>query len=152
MSTDVTNTNKEALARLLDAVNSGDEDLMAKTFDELIDPNLVNPGPVAHGATGAAAMTEVFRVLRRTFPDLHIAVDDVIAEGDKVVSRDTVSGTHHGEFMGIPATGNAVSYDEIFIMRFVDGRIAEAWGVVNVLALLGQLGALPQPALLGVNR
>jgi hypothetical protein len=52
----------------------------------------------------------------------------VIAQGDKVVSRNTVTGTHQGEHMGIPATGKSIIYNEIFIVRFVNGRIAETWG------------------------
>jgi steroid delta-isomerase-like uncharacterized protein len=94
---------------------------------------------------------EVFRVLRQAFPDLHITVQDLIAEGDKVVCQNTVTGTHEGEFLGIPPTGNAVSYDEIFIMRFVNGRIVEASGVVDVLSQLRQIGALPVPPLPTVN-
>jgi steroid delta-isomerase-like uncharacterized protein len=151
MSTVEPTTNKAAYTRIIDAVNSGDRDAMARTGDELIDPTLVNPGPLAHGATGAAAFMEVFRVLRQAFPDLHITVQELIAEGDKVVCQNTVTGTHVGEFLGIPPTGNAVSYDEIFIMRFVDGRIVEASGVVDVLSQLRQIGALPVPPLPTVN-
>jgi predicted SnoaL-like aldol condensation-catalyzing enzyme len=55
----------------------------------------------------------------------------VIAEGDKVVGRSVVTGTHQGEYMGLSPTGNSVTYDEIFVFRFVDGRIAETWGVVE---------------------
>jgi predicted ester cyclase len=66
----------------------------------------------------------------------------VIAEGDRVVARNTVTGTHLGEYMGIPPTGKSVTYDEIFIARFVDGRIAETRGVVDVLSQMKQLGAL----------
>jgi predicted ester cyclase len=66
----------------------------------------------------------------------------VIAEGDKVVGRNTVTGTHQGEYMGIPPTGKSVTYNEIFIARFVNGRIAETWGVVDVLSQMRQLGAI----------
>lgn len=54
-----------------------------------------------------------------------------------------VTGTHRGEYMGIPPTGRSVTYSEIIVFRFEDGRIAETWGVVDVLAQLRQLGALP---------
>jgi hypothetical protein len=73
-------------------------------------------------------MKEVFGRLIRAFPDLHIAVEDLIAEGDKVVNRNTVTGTHQGEHMGIPPTGKCIAYNEIFIIRFEGGRIAETWG------------------------
>ena len=85
----------------------------------------------------------VFAGLRRAFPDLHIAVEDLIAEGDKVVSRDTVTGTHRGEYMGVPPTGKCIAYNEIFIVRFARGRIAETWGVVDVLSQMKQLGVIP---------
>ena len=88
-------------------------------------------------------MKEVFGRLLRAFPDLHVAVEDVVAEGDRVVSRNVVTGTHRGEHMGLPPTGRSVAYDEIFIGRFVDGRIAETWGVVDVLSQMRQLGAMP---------
>lgn len=143
--------NKATYTRIIDAVNSGDTNLIANTLHEVVDPSLVNPGPVAHGATGAAALIEVFRVLRQAFPDLHITVKDLVAEGDKVVSWDTVTGTHRGDLLGIPPTGNAVSYDEMFIVRFVDGRIAEASGVVDVLTQLRQIGVLQEFAIAPVD-
>jgi predicted ester cyclase len=79
-------------------------------------------------------------VLLRAFPDLHVTVEDVIAEGDKVVVRNTVAGTHQGEYMGRPPTGVSVMYNEIFIVRFAGGRIAEIWGVADVFSQMRQLG------------
>jgi predicted ester cyclase len=67
----------------------------------------------------------------------------MIAEGDKVVTRNSVTGTHRGEYMGIPPTGKSVTYNEIFIFRFRNGRVAESWGVVDVLLQMRQLGAIP---------
>jgi steroid delta-isomerase-like uncharacterized protein len=72
-----------------------------------------------------------------------VANDDLIAEDDKVVIRNTVTGTHQGEYRGVPPTGKSVSYNEIFIFRFADGKIAEVWGVVDVYAQLRQLGMIP---------
>jgi predicted ester cyclase len=72
-----------------------------------------------------------------------VANDDLIAEDDKVVIRNTVTGTHLGEYRGVPPTGKSVSYNEMFILRFADGRIAEVWGVVDVYAQLKQLGMIP---------
>jgi predicted ester cyclase len=94
-------------------------------------------------ATGAQALKQVWAVLLRAFPDLHVAVEDVIAEGDKVVCRNTVTGTHQGEYMGRPPTGKSVTYNEIFIIRFVNGRVAETWGVVDVVSQMKQLGMIP---------
>jgi steroid delta-isomerase-like uncharacterized protein len=94
-------------------------------------------------AAGAQALKQVWAVLLRAFPDLHVAVEDVIAEGDKVVCRNTVTGTHQGEYMGRPPTGKSITYNEIFIIRFVNGRVAETWGVVDVLSQMRQLGMTP---------
>ena len=82
-------------------------------------------------------------MLHRAFPDLHVSVEDVIAEGDRIAARNSVTGTHQGEYMGIPPTGRRVTYNEMFIVRFVDGRIAETWGVVDVFSQMKQLGAIP---------
>lgn len=99
--------------------------------------------PVPMGATGAEALKRVWQVLLRAFPDIHVAVEETITEGDKVVSRNTVTGTHRGEYQGLPPTGKTVTYNEIFIFRFTDGRITEIRGVVDVLAQLRRLGAFP---------
>jgi steroid delta-isomerase-like uncharacterized protein len=85
----------------------------------------------------------VFRRLHQAFPDLHITVEDLIAEDDKVVGRNTVTGTHRGEYMGLPPTGRTVAYDEIFIFRCAEGRIAETWGAVDVISQMKQLGLIP---------
>ena len=102
-----------------------------------------NPHAIAASRVGGSGIEGVFLRLHGAYPDLHFAVEDLIAEGDKVVSRNVVTGTHRGEYMGIPSTGRSVTYSEIFIFRFVNGRIAETWGVVDVLAQLRQLGAIP---------
>lgn len=143
MSTAQATTNKAAFRRFHDAVNSGDAELIAKAIDEVVEPDVLIRTPLPVQATGAQALKEVFARLHRAFPDLHVTVEDVVAEGDKVVSRNSVTGTHQGDYMGLPATGRPVAYNEIFIFRFVDGRIAETWGVVDVLAQMKQLGMLP---------
>ena len=143
MSTTQATTNKAAFRRLHDAMNSGDAELIAKAIDEVVEPDVLIRTPLPVQATGAQALKEVFARLRQAFPDLHVTVEDVVAEGDKVVGRNSVTGTHQGEYMGLPATGRPVAYNEIFIFRFVEGRIAETWGVVDVLAQMRQLGMLP---------
>jgi predicted ester cyclase len=82
-------------------------------------------------------------MLLRAFPDIQVTVADLIEKDDKIVSRNSVTGTHQGEYMGIPPTGKSVTYHEIFIIRFVNGRIAEIWGVVDVFSQLKQLGLIP---------
>jgi steroid delta-isomerase-like uncharacterized protein len=134
--------NKATLQRFLDVSNSHDQELMAKTIDEAFHPDARARTPLPTGATGAEVIKEVFAKLHRAFPDLHITIEDVIAEGDKLVSRQKVTGTHQGEYLGVPPTGKTITYDEIFILRFADGRIAETWGVVDVAGQLQQLGLI----------
>ena len=84
----------------------------------------------------------MWAILLRAYPDLHVTVEDLIAEDDKLVARNTVTGTHQGEYMGVPPTGKSVTYNEIFIVRFANGRITETWGVVDVLSQMKQLGVI----------
>ena len=79
------------------------------------------------------------------FPDLHLTIEDEIAEGDKVVQRLTMRGTHHGEFMGTPATGKQVRYTGIHISRIAGGKIVEQWAEFDALVILQQLGVMPAP-------
>jgi steroid delta-isomerase-like uncharacterized protein len=137
-------SNKQTVRRFCDATNSGDQQLISRMIDELVEPDALIRTPLPLEATGAEKLKEVFRRLHAAYPDLHIEIRDLIAEGDKVVDRNTVTGTHQGEYMGLGPTGKSVTYDEIFVFRFVDGRIAETWGVVDVLSQMRQLGVFDQ--------
>ncbi len=143
MSTVQATSNKATVTRFREAINTGDAELISTTIDEVFLPDVLIGTPLPVEATGAQAMKEVFGMLRRAFPDLHVAVEDVVEEGDKVVSRNVVTGTHLGEYMGLPPTGRSVTYNEIFFLRFANGRIAETWGIVDVLSQMRQLGAIP---------
>ena len=87
-------------------------------------------------------MKAYFAAFRRAVPDLHAQVHDMLADGDKVVTRKTFHGTHTGEFMGLPATGNAISVDVIDIVRVRDGKFVEHWNVLDTLALMRQMGGV----------
>ncbi|MEW2076609.1 ester cyclase [Streptomyces sp. NPDC013433] len=143
MSAAGTTGNAATIHRFHSAVNSGDRDLIAEAVDELVAPDLLFHAPVPMGLSGAEALKRVWEVLLRAFPDIHVTVEETISEGDKVVVRNTVTGTHRGEYQGVPPTGKTVTYSEIFIFRFANGRVAEVRGVVDVLSLLRQLGAFP---------
>jgi steroid delta-isomerase-like uncharacterized protein len=77
------------------------------------------------------------------FPDLHITIDDLIAEGDKVVKVWTAHSTHKGELMGIPATGKAIVVKGMEVFRIVDGKIAENWVIMDNMGMMQQLGVIP---------
>jgi hypothetical protein len=146
MSTDQTTTNKATFRRFCEVVSTGDPEAISAMIDDLVEPDAQIRTAVPFDATGPQLLKELFGKLLQAFPDLQITIEDQIAEGDKVVCRDTVSGTHRGEYLGIAPTGRTVTYNEIFIIRFVNGRIAETWGVVDVLSQLQQLGAIPAGA------
>jgi steroid delta-isomerase-like uncharacterized protein len=142
MSTAQATSNKATFRRFHDAfANSGDAEFISKMIDEIVEPDVQNHTPVE--ATGAQVLKELFATIHRVFPDLRVTVEDMIEEGSKVAGRNTLTGTHLGEYMGLPPTGKSVTYNEIIIFRFVDGRIAETWGVVDVFSQMKQLGMFP---------
>jgi predicted ester cyclase len=98
MSTAQEASNKATLSRFEDAMNTGDAEVISKTIDELVEPDVLIHMPLPIQATGAQALKQVWAILLRGLPDLHVAFEDVIAEGDKVGSRNTVTGTHQGEY------------------------------------------------------
>jgi steroid delta-isomerase-like uncharacterized protein len=138
-----TEAHKTAIKRFVDAVNSHDPDLLSRAVDELVDPNMKSRNPMPIDSTGSEGVKKVFRTLHEAFPDLHISVEDLIAEGDKVVARERITGTHRGSYLGLPATGRRVAYNEITVSRFENGRVVEAWAVVDAMSLMGQLGSVP---------
>ena len=88
---------------------------------------------------------EFFRMYRAAFPNLLMEPQDVLVSGDKVTIRTRATGTQQGEFMGMPASGKDVDVQLIDIIRFDDnGLAAEHWGVVDMVAMLQQLGAIPE--------
>jgi steroid delta-isomerase-like uncharacterized protein len=134
--------NKALFMRFHDAANTGDIDVISKTIDELVAPDAVIRTPLPIDATGAEALKQIWAMLLRIYPDIHLTVEDLLAEGDKVVGRTTVTGTHQGEFMGVPPTGKSVTYNEMFMFRIVAGRVVETWGVVDVYAQMKQIGVV----------
>lgn len=136
--------NKAVCKRILDAANAHDEELLSQTVDALFDPGVRMTTPLPMQATGVEAIKTVFTTLHRAFPDLHVEVVEMIAEGDTVVARNIVTGTHRGdEYLGLAATGKSVEYNEIFIFRLEYGRVTETFGVVDVLTQMRQLGVIP---------
>ena len=142
MSTDH-EINKATVRRFHEATNSGDLELISKTIDDVFAPDAMIRTPLPIKTSGAQAIKEVFTRLLAVYPDLRVEIKDLVAEGDKVVSRNTVTGTQLGDYLGHPPTGKRVTYNEIFIMRFAGGRIVETWGVVDVLSQMKQIGVIP---------
>ena len=112
--------------------------------EELLGPNFVMhmPGMPPINAEGALGM---FKVFYGAFPDARHTFDDLVAEGDKVALRFTFSGTHTGEFQGIPPTGRTVKIAASVVDRFVDGKLVEHWSLIDTMGLMQQLGVIPEP-------
>jgi predicted ester cyclase len=143
MSTAEVTANKATFKRFQAAMNTCDAEFIAKTIDEIVEPDATIRTPLPSDTTGAQKLKQVWRVLLQAFPDLQLAIEDLIGEDDKVVARIVCTGTHLGEYMGREPTGKSISYDEIFIFRFANGRVVETWGVVDVFSQMKQLGVIP---------
>jgi len=128
------------LRRCYELINAGDVD----GFGELLADDLVEHEETPGIAPTKEGVQEFFRMYIAAFPDLRMDAEDVLTSGDKVVARVRCTGTHKGEFMGMPATGKGVDVQAIDIVRFGDDGLAhEHWGVSDVMAMMQQLGAVP---------
>ena len=133
--------NKIVVRRAIEEVyNQGNLDVV----DDLVSSDFV-----AHASLedihGSAGMKQFVASLREAFPDLHLTIDDQVAEGDRVVTRWTAHGTHTGTFQGIPPTGKQGTMSGIDIDRVVDGKAIECWTNADYLGLMQQLGMVPVP-------
>ena len=132
----------KALARrvMADLVNTGNMTLV----DELVAPDFVRHdlggGPDIVGPEGVKLF---IAALRAAFPDIQMTIEDIIAEGDKLVVRYTAGGTHSGEFQGIAPTGRKVTWAGINIYRREGGKVVETWQLRDGLGLMQQLGVVP---------
>jgi predicted ester cyclase len=130
--------NKKIVRRYQEIYNSNDLEALGEVVSEdLLTPKIM-PG-IPSGMEGAKA---AHRIMLAGFPDYQTVIDDLVAEGDKVVARITMSGTNTGNFMGIPPTRKRVSFTGIYIARIANGKIVEHWGEEDSISLLQQLGAL----------
>lgn len=110
--------------------------------DEIMASNYVYHFP-GQDVKGPEGFKEFVKMMRTAFPDLSMTIEDQIAEGDKVATRETMRGTHKGDFMGIAATGKQVTWKGMVIVHFQDGKEVEAWGSPDNLGLFQQLGVIP---------
>lgn len=130
--------NKAAYRRLWEGfLNRGDESVL----ERIVAPDVVSHSAIPGQPGGIEGFKGSLAILRGAFPDLHSELRDLIAEGDKVVAYFRVTGTHKGDFLGHSATGAAIAYDEIVIVRFENGRIVEHWAVADVLQMMLSIGA-----------
>jgi predicted ester cyclase len=136
----VPNANALVVRRFVDEYQSGGDVAVA---EELLAHDFVNHSPVDPLPPDRDGVLALFGMLRGAFPDLHAVIHDQLTDGDKVVTRKTFHGTHHGPRMDIKPTGREVAWDVIDIVRVRDGKMVEHWNVVDTMALMQQLGAVP---------
>lgn len=130
--------NKKIVRRYQEIYNSND----LEALGEVVSDNILTPKIMSGIPTGMEGAKAAHRIMLAGFPDYQTIIDDLVAEGDKVAARITMSGTHTGSFMGIPGTGKHVSFTGMYIARIADGKIVEHWGEEDGVSLLQQLGVL----------
>jgi steroid delta-isomerase-like uncharacterized protein len=134
--------NKEIVRRFWGVWEEGNIGLV----DELVGPDYVNHSPgMPNQPQGPEGIKAVVNMFRAGMPDLRVVIEDVIAEGDKVMMRYRIEGTHEGELFGVPPTGRRVSIESITVERVSGGMIREHWRVTDTLDMMQQLGAIPAP-------
>lgn len=114
--------------------------------EEFVSPDFLDHSGPPWQPPGLAGAKWIAQVFRQAFPDLHSKVDDIVAEGDRVVVRWSGGGTHEGELFGIPPTGKEIRAAGIHIFRIANGKIVEHWGNSDDLGMMQQLGVIPGPA------
>ena len=113
--------------------------------DELITANFVGHGAGGQEVHGPEGLKQLWTTLFTGFPDYHATVEDLIAEGDKIVVRYTNWGTHNGEYLDTAPTGKQVTWTGMLIFRIVGGKVIEGWRETDALSLMQQIGAIPTP-------
>lgn len=138
--------NKTLIRRYYDEVLNGGN---TRLLEEIAVSDYVEHDPIPGQTIGLTGLEQRVGMLRGAFQP-HFTLEDIIAEGDRVVVRWINRGTHVGEFMGIPPTGKSFSITGIDIHRLSGGKMAEHWHVVDLFGQMQQLGLIPQPAESGV--
>ena len=134
--------NKAAVRRWIETFNNP---YTPQTEVDVLAPGYIAHAPGLPSPLDLEAWTQFTASFVEAFPDLRLTVEDIFSGGDMVAARAAFRGTHHGEFQGIPPTGKVVAFTSIEIDRMVDGKVAEHWFEMDLLGLMQQLGAIPEP-------
>lgn len=134
-----TEQNKTAVRHFIDAFDAGDLDSAVVVFT----PNAVVHNSGAPDPFNVEGFKQLGGVFLTAFPGGKHTIEDLIVEGDKVVSRVTYRGTHTGDFMGIPPTGKSVTVSAIIVDQFANGKIVETWRLFDQMSMMQQLGVIP---------
>jgi len=138
-----TTANKELVRRFANSLNSHNVD----DFDEIFAPEYIlhDPGTPGGILSGMEDIKGHTAMLYEGLPDFYTTIEELVAEGDRVVGRFTHRGTHTKDFMGLIASGHKVEVEAINIYRVVNGKFVEGWGEIDTITLLQQLGAMSAP-------
>ncbi len=134
--------NKAIVRRWIEAYNNRD---IQQVEADVLAPGYVAHAPAASGPLDTEAWRQFTAAFIEAFPDLRLTVEDIFSVGDMVAARIAFHGTHRGEFQGVPPTGKEVAFSSIEIDRVVDGKVQEHWFELDLLGLMRQLGAIPEP-------
>ncbi len=135
--------NKNVVRLYQEACNRDD----LNALDDLVAPDLVTHSQAPGLPQGLEGGKRAHRATVAAFPDLHYEIEELVAEGDTVVERFTITGTHRGAFMGLPPTGRPTRFSGVSFFRLRGGKIVEHWGLQDGLALMIQLGAFTPPGM-----
>jgi steroid delta-isomerase-like uncharacterized protein len=130
--------NVETQKKMGEAVNKGH----LEAFHEIFTPNVVDHDPAPDQGKGPEGFIQFFTAFRAACPDLEVGVDHMASDEDNVAIAYTITGTHKGNFMGIPPTGKKMKASGVQIARFDNGKIVERWGSSDELGILKQIGAV----------
>ena len=134
------NENVAAIESAVAHMNAGNVDGYLELYADDLTVHGYPPG-----VEGKAGVSEFYRSFRSGFSDFELTIDDVLTDGDKVAGRYTIRGTHAGELMGVPGSGNKVELEGQSFFRFENGRVVERWQAMDAVPLLIQIGAMPAP-------
>ncbi len=131
--------NKALVRRVFEqGINAQDDAAIRETIaKDYVNHDMPAPSP------GSEGFRQVIGMFRAAFPDMRVNLEDVLADGDKVVTRGFFTGTHQGDFMGVPASGASIRVSYIDMWRIADGKAVENWVRLDMLSLMQQIGAVP---------
>ena len=127
--------NKAIVRRSIEAINAHD----LSVVDDLVATDYVDHTRKTHGSE---SLKQFLTMIFKSFPDFHLNIEDIIAEGDKVWIRSTITATHIGEFAGLAPTGNKFTEPSVWIYRIIDGKIIEGWDVQDEMDFYRKIGAI----------
>jgi predicted ester cyclase len=131
--------NRAVVARYVYEVNMQNYN----AFDELVDPNFIDHDPIPGQQPGVPGLKAAYKMFSDAFPDVWFTFEDLIAEGDMVVGRGVIEGTHKGHFLGLPPTNKTIKWTGTRMFRVKNGRVTEGWINFDLVAVFQQMGVIP---------